>query len=194
MYMLARNWWVVALRGLVSLIFGGLAIVWPQPAVAVLVILFGAYALTDGVFALAAVLTGRAEHWGALLLEGLLGIAAGVITFLVPGWVELVLVYLIAGWAVATGVLEIVAAVRLRRHIENEFWLALGGAVSILFGVLVFANPWGGVIAIAWMVGIYAILFGATLLSLGFRLRRFHRLWGESPRHIPGGGTALPAR
>ena len=190
MFTLARYWWVVALRGLASLIFGVLALIWTREAIEVLVILFGAYALVDGIFALAAAVSGRAHNLGGPWLEALVGIAAGAVALIRPDVAALALVYFIGGWAVVTGVLEVVAAARLRHYVEGEVWLALAGVVSVLFGILVFLNPGAGAFAIAWMIGVFAIVFGVVLLSLAFSLRRFHRRFGESPRHFPTGGTA----
>ena len=170
---LARNWWALALRGVVAILFGLAALVWPGLTLTALVLLFGADALVDGVFAVVAAIAraGRERHWWALLLEGLLGIAAGVVTLAWPGITGLVLLLFIAAWAIITGVVEIVAAIRLRREIEGEFLLGLGGALSVLFGLLLIVRPGAGALAVAWLIGIYAILFGALLLALAVRLR-----------------------
>jgi uncharacterized membrane protein HdeD (DUF308 family) len=173
---LARNWWVLALRGLCAIIFGILAFVWPGVTLGVLVLLYGAYALVDGVLAIIAALSKRQESglpWWALLLEGLLGIAAGIVAFVWPGITALFLLFLIAGWAIVTGVFEIIAAIRLRKEIEGELWLALSGIVSIIFGVLLFARPGAGALTVVWLIGAYAIFFGIFLLALAFRLKRF---------------------
>lgn len=171
---LARNWWVVALRGAVAILYGVLALVLPQLTLEILVLFFGAYMLVDGVFAIIAAFANRAGHdtWWVLLLEGLVGVAAGIITFLWPGVATLVLLYVVSFWAVVTGVLEIVAAVRLRKEIQGEWMLALSGVISVVFGVLLLF-PMIGVITIAWLIGVYAILFGVMLLSLGLHLRRY---------------------
>jgi uncharacterized membrane protein HdeD (DUF308 family) len=171
---LTRNWWAVALRGVVALLYGVLALVWPGLTLEILVLFFGAYALVDGVFAIIAALTNRAgpDRWWVLLLEGLVGIAAGIITFLRPGLTTLVLLYVIAFWAIVTGVLEIVAAIRLRKEIQGEWMLALSGIASLALGVLLLLFPATGALTVAWLIGIYAILFGVMLLSLGLRLRK----------------------
>jgi len=171
---LSRNWWAVALRGVVAILFGVMALVWPGRTLELLVLLFGAYALVDGVFAIIAAFTNRAEHdrWWVLFLEGLVGIAAGVITFLRPGLATLVLLYVISFWAIVTGVLEIAAAIRLRKEIPGEWMLALGGIASLVFGVLLLLFPAAGALTVAWLIGVYAILFGVMLLSLGLRLRK----------------------
>jgi uncharacterized membrane protein HdeD (DUF308 family) len=173
---LAHNWWILALRGLCAIIFGILAFAWPGVTLGVLVLLYGAYALVDGVLAIVAVLSKRQESglpWWALLLEGLLGIAAGIVTFVWPGITALFLLFLIAGWAIVTGVFEIIAAIRLRKEIEGELWLALSGIVSIIFGVLLFVRPGAGALTVVWLIGAYAIFFGIFLLALAFRLKRF---------------------
>jgi uncharacterized membrane protein HdeD (DUF308 family) len=171
---LARNWWVVALRGVVAILYGLFALVWPGLTLEILVLFFGAYMLVDGVFAIFAAFTNRAGHdrWWVLLLEGLVGIAAGIITFSNPGLATLALLYVISFWAIVTGVLEIVAAIRLRKEIQGEWLLALSGIVSLVLGILLIVFPAAGVLTIAWIIGAYAILFGAMLLSLSLRLRR----------------------
>ena len=159
--------------GGVAILFGLAALIWPGLTLTALVLLFGAYTLVDGVFAVVAALAraGRERRWWVLLLEGPLGIAAGVVTLAWPGITGLVLLLFIAAWAVITGVVEIVAAIRLRREIEGEFLLGLSGVLSVLFGLLLIVRPGAGAVAVAWLIGIYAILFGALLLALAFRLR-----------------------
>ena len=134
---LARNWWALVLRGLFAVLFGIMALAWPGITLGALVLLYGAYALADGVFAIAAVMAGRTggRPWWSLLVEGLVGIAVGIMTFAWPGITALVLLYLIAAWAVVTGIFEIVAAIRLREEIRGEWLLALSGILSILFGL-----------------------------------------------------------
>jgi uncharacterized membrane protein HdeD (DUF308 family) len=173
---LARNWWVLALRGLCAIIFGILAFVWPGITLGVLVLFYGAYALVDGILTIIAALSkrqGSGLPWWALLLEGLLGIAAGIVTFAWPGITALFLLFLIAAWAIVTGIFEIIAAIRLRKEIEGELWLALSGIVSIIFGVLLFVRPGAGALTVVWLIGAYAIFFGIFLLALAFRLKRF---------------------
>ncbi|MGD0750941.1 MAG: HdeD family acid-resistance protein [Anaerolineales bacterium] len=173
-----RNWWVVLLRGAVAILFGALALVWPGLTLEILVLFFGAYVLVDGIFAIIAAFTHRAGHdrWWVLLLEGLVGIAAGVITFIIPGAATLALLYLIALWAIVTGLLEIVAALGLRKEIQGEWLLAISGIVSLILGVLLLIFPSAGEVTIIWLIGVYAILFGAVLLGLGLRLRRLGKL------------------
>jgi uncharacterized membrane protein HdeD (DUF308 family) len=170
---LARHWWVLALRGVLAILFGLIAFAWPGITLVALVLLFGAYAFIDGLFALfaAAGAAKRYERWVALLFEGAAGIAAGVITFIWPGMTALVLAYVIAFWAIMTGIFEIATAVRLRQFITNEWLLGLCGALSVLTGALVAARPGAGLVGLVWLVGAYAALFGVLLLALGFRLR-----------------------
>jgi uncharacterized membrane protein HdeD (DUF308 family) len=173
MQVLARNWWALALRGLFAILFGVAAFAWPSLTLAALVILFGAYALVDGVFALIAAVRAAEAHerWWLFVLEGLAGIIVGIITFVWPGITALVLLYLIAWWALVTGVLEIAAAVRLRRVIRREWTLVLGGLASVVFGLLLLYRPGAGALAVIWLIGIYALVFGVLFLMLGFRLR-----------------------
>jgi uncharacterized membrane protein HdeD (DUF308 family) len=187
---LARNWWSLVIRGIAAIIFGILTFVWPGITVTALVFLFAGYALVDGVVSLAGAVRAAEAHdrWGALLLEGIVGIAAAIATILWPGITALSLVFVIAAWAIITGVAEIAAAVRLRKHIHGEWLLALAGILSILFGVLVVAMPIAGALVIAIWIGAYALVFGVTLVALGFRLRS----WLRGP-HETGSPMPLPA-
>jgi uncharacterized membrane protein HdeD (DUF308 family) len=176
---LSRGWWLLVLRGLAALTFGVLTLVVPGISLASLVLLFGAYSMADGIFCLWNAVAGPRDHesWWVLLLGGLVGIGVGVLTFIAPGVTALGLLIYIAVWAIATGVLEIVAAVRLRREITGEWALALAGLASIVFGVLIMARPGAGALALLWLIGSYAILFGALLLVLAFKARSFvHKL------------------
>jgi uncharacterized membrane protein HdeD (DUF308 family) len=171
----SRYWWAVALRGALAVVFGVVAWIWPDITVRALVLLFGFYALVDGLLALAALVVGGQlvrDRRGWLLVEGIAGIAAGIVSFVWPGITALVLLYLIAAWAIATGVLEVVAAVILRRELRGEWLLALGGIISVLFGLFLVIRPGDGAIAVAWLIGLYAIIFGIALIALGFRLRQ----------------------
>jgi uncharacterized membrane protein HdeD (DUF308 family) len=193
-YELARNWWLLALRGGLAILFGVLVLFWPVLGLVVMVASFAAYALVDGGFAIAAAVTGPAtgRRWWGLLLEGLLGISAGVLTIVWPEITLIVLIYLIAAWAVATGVFEVVAAVRLRKVIEGEWALALSGILSIVFGVAVAILPGPGAVAIAWMLAAYSIVFGTLLLVLGFRLRALARQAPRPASPTSCGGTSSP--
>jgi uncharacterized membrane protein HdeD (DUF308 family) len=170
---LAKNWWALALRGVAAMIFGVLAFVLPGVTLAVLILLFGGYALVEGVLNVIAAVRGRGDDqpWWALLLEGLVSIAVGIVAFVVPGVTELALLYIIAAWAIVTGALEIVAAIRLRRRITGEARLVLNGVLSIAFGVLTMLMPGAGALSLAWLIGAYAIVFGALLLGVSLRLR-----------------------
>ncbi len=181
---LARNWWAVMLRGVAGIIFGILTFVVPGVTLAVLVLLFGAYALADGVLAVIAVVRGRtgARSLWALLLEGLVSVAAGLVAFFRPALTALALVYVIAAWALVTGVFEIVAAVRLRQVIRNEWWLGLSGVLSIVFGVFLMAAPGAGAVAMVLWIGAYALVFGAFLVGFGLRLRRRREVRDETIR------------
>lgn len=172
-FTLARNWWALFLRGLAAVLFGVLAFVWPGLTLAVLVFMFGAYALVDGVFAVVTAVNAPKgfERWWILLLEGVFGILVGVLTFIWPAMTAFALLYFIAAWGVITGVLEIVAAVRLRGAISGEWLLVVGGVLSIVFGLALMFAPAAGALAVVWLIGAYAIAFGLLLVSLSLRLR-----------------------
>ncbi|HEY6366976.1 MAG TPA: HdeD family acid-resistance protein [Candidatus Binatia bacterium] len=170
---LAHAWHWIALRGLFALLFGIFAFIWPGITLAVLVLVWGAYAIADGVMALIAAYTMHEDRkpMGSLIIVGILGIAAGVVTFLWPGMTALVLLMFIASWAVLMGIFEIAAAIRLRKHIENEWLLAISGVVSIAFGVLMFLQPGAGALAVVWLIGSFSLIFGILLIVLGFKLK-----------------------
>jgi uncharacterized membrane protein HdeD (DUF308 family) len=170
--LLARHWWVLLVRGLAAIGFGILAFVWPGVTLASLVIVFGAYALVDGVFAIVgAIRGGGRQPWWLLVLEGLVGIGIGVLTLVAPGVTALALLFYIAIWAIATGVLQIAAAIALREEIEGEWLLGLGGLASVLFGALLVARPGAGALAVLWLIGAWALVFGVLLVILSFRVR-----------------------
>lgn len=166
----SRHWWIFGLRGIAAILFGLLAFAWPGITLAVLVLLWGAYALVDGVLSLVSAFRTTQSHRWSLLIEGLVGIAAGIGTFIWPGLTALVLLYIIAAWALITGVLELIAAVRLRRQVRDEWWLVLGGIASVVFGVLMLAMPAAGALAVVWLIAAYAIVFGVLLIGLAVRL------------------------
>lgn len=178
---LSRHWWMVLLRGLLAIAFGVLTWVQPQISLAALVLVFGAYALADGVLGVWTALSGRNEHedWWVLLLWGLAGIVVGALTLWAPGLTALALLFYIAVWAVATGVLEIVAAIRLRKIINDEWWLILGGLLSVIFGVLLMAQPGVGALTVLWLIGSYAIVFGVLLVVLALKVRGFAKRLGH---------------
>jgi uncharacterized membrane protein HdeD (DUF308 family) len=171
---LGRAWWLVLLRGIVAIAFGVLAWAWPGATLITLTLFWGAYALVDGVAALWGgwqTKDGGKPMWQIVLI-GLLGIAAGIFTFVAPGLTAIALLILIAAWAIANGVFQIAAAIRLRKEIANEWLMILSGALSIAFGVLMIANPGAGALAVLWLIGAFAVAYGLLLVILAFRLRR----------------------
>jgi uncharacterized membrane protein HdeD (DUF308 family) len=163
----------MVLRGVFAVLFGIFAFIWPGVTLAALVLVWGVYAIADGVMALIAAFTmheGGKPMW-ALIVVGILGLAAGIVTFLWPGMTALVLLMFIASWAVLMGIFEIAAAIRLRKQIENEWLLALSGVVSIAFGVLMFLQPGAGALAVIWLIGGFSLIFGILLIVLGFKLK-----------------------
>jgi uncharacterized membrane protein HdeD (DUF308 family) len=170
---MSRNWWILLIRGILAIAFGVLAFIWPGSALGALVLLFGAYALLDGVASIVVGLTGRGaqENRLWLMLGGVFGVIVGVLTFVWPDITALALVYFIAAWAIITGVFSIVAAVQLRKEIDNEWLLGIAGALSILAGLYMAAFPGAGALALIWLIGAYAIVFGILLIALALRLR-----------------------
>jgi uncharacterized membrane protein HdeD (DUF308 family) len=178
--LITRNWWLLLLRGIVSILFGVLAFAWPGPTVLALTLLFGAYALADGILSLIAAVNGSdrsAPPWW-LLLVGLLGIAAGIIAFLWPGKTAFALVVMIGAWAVTIGIFEILGAIRLRNQIDDEWWLILAGIFSVLFGLAVLLRPAAGALAVVWLIAAYAILSGILMVAFSFRLKGLHERTG----------------
>lgn len=184
---LYRNRWLFGLRGVLAIIFGVVAFLMPGMTAVALVFLFAAYAVLDGVLTIAASIRHREtnERWWLGLLEGIIDIAAGVIAFLFPTLAAITLLFVIAIWAIITGVLEIAAAIRLRREIENEWALGLTGLVSIALGVIMIINPGAGLVGLVWAIGGYAIIFGVLMLILAFRARKL----GE---RVSGGTQIYP--
>lgn len=171
----SRHWWILLLRGLAAIAFGVLT--WLQPGISLsaLVLLFGVYTLADGILGVWTAVAGRKEYgdWWVLLLWGLLGVGVGILTFLAPGITALALLFYIAVWAIATGVLQIVAAIRLRKEIEGEWFFILAGLASLVFGVLLMARPGAGALALLGLIAAYAIIFGVLLVILAFTVRSF---------------------
>jgi uncharacterized membrane protein HdeD (DUF308 family) len=186
----SRLWWVLALRGAAALLFGVLALIWPEITLLFLVALFAVYALLAGGVSVAGAIQNRksAEDWWLVLLLGVVSLAAGVIAILHPALTALVLVLLMGANALVTGVLDIVMAIRLRKVIEGEWLLIAAGILSMAFGVLVFLFPGAGALALVWLIGAHAILIGLLFLAVAFRLRASVRT--ETGR--PARGTVAP--
>jgi uncharacterized membrane protein HdeD (DUF308 family) len=172
-HVLARNWWAVLIRGIIAVIFGILAYIWPGATWVAIGILFGAYALVDGIFAIVATVRAAEtqQRWWPFLIEGIVGILIAAITFYDVRITIFALYFTIAAWAFLTGIFEIVAAIELRKHIANEVWLIIGGIASITFGVLMVWFPLAGFLTIIWLIAAYAIVFGIIMIALSFRLR-----------------------
>lgn len=172
-----RHWWALTLRGVVAILFGLVALFWPRLTLGALVVCFGAFALVGGIFAVLVALGDRGVHarWGALLIEGLVGIAIGLITFFWPFATALALLALIAAWALVTGVLELMVTAWTYRVMENAWILLLSGLASLLFGLVLIVLPNVGLLAFTWLIGIYALFFGVLLVSLSLRWRRFEQ-------------------
>ncbi len=169
--MLARNWWAIGIRGVVGILFGLVALFLPGATMLSLVLLFAAYLFVDGVFGIvSAVRAARAqERWGLLVLEGLVDIAVAVVAVLWPGITVVAFVFLVAFWAIFTGILELAAAFRLD-FIDGRGWLIFGGIVSVLYGVLLIVAPMIGAVVLTWWLGAYALVFGVALVVLAFKL------------------------
>jgi uncharacterized membrane protein HdeD (DUF308 family) len=170
---LTRNWWMWLIRGIAAVVFGILAFLWPGATIFVIGILFGAYALVDGIFAIFATIRAAEtqQRWWPFLIEGIIGILIAAITFYDIGITLLALYLTIAAWAFLTGIFEIVAALQLRKHIANEIWLIIGGIASIAFGILMVYFPLAGALAIIWLIAAYAVVFGLLMIGFAFRLR-----------------------
>jgi uncharacterized membrane protein HdeD (DUF308 family) len=173
LHALAKNWWLVVLRGVAAIVLGILAFVWPGITLLTLVLFWGAFVLVDGVLAIAAAVTGGnpMPRWW-LAIVGLAGIAAGALTFLMPGLTALVLLTFIAVWAIILGVLDIYGAITLRKEIDNEWLLIVNGIAAIVFGVLLLWRPGLGALAVVWIIGAYAILLGIIYVAFGLKLKK----------------------
>ncbi len=170
----SRRWWVLLLRGCAAILFGVLTWLWPGISLATLVLLFGAYCLADGVLGAWTAIEGRKNHsdWWILLLWALAGIAVGILTFMVPGITEIVLLFYIALWAILIGVLQLIAAFRLKRVVGSTWLLLLAGLASLVFGGLLIIQPDAGALALLWLIAAYAVFYGVLLVVLAFWLRR----------------------
>src|SRR6266699_352769 len=181
LHALAKCWWLLLLRGIAAIVFGVLAFVWPGLTLVTLVLFYGAFALVDGVIALVAAFTGGAKPvptWW-LVVVGLLGIAAGIVTFLWPGITALLLIIFIGAWSLVHGVFEIIGAIQLRNEIDNEWMLILGGLLSVVFGVLVLLAPGAGALGLIWAIASYSIVFGILFVALALRLRKHSHAAGS---------------
>ena len=174
---LFRNWWHFAVRGLLAIVFGIMALIWPETTKLALVLLFGAFVLVDGIFAVTTGIAARGyfERWWAILLEGITGIIVAVLTFFWPNITALALLYFIAAWAVTTGIFEILAAIEFRHVLSGEWVMILVGLLSVVFGVLLFVFPGAGTLSIVWLIGMYAIAAGIMEIIFAFRLRGLWR-------------------
>jgi uncharacterized membrane protein HdeD (DUF308 family) len=170
---LVQNWWLFTLRGVLGIIFGILALIFPGPTILSLVLLFSAYMLVDGIFGIISAVRAirrKEDRWGLLIFEGLLDIATGVVAFLWPGLTVVAFVWLIAAWAIVSGGLMTAAGFRL--NIEHgRWWLALGGLLSLAYGVLVIITPLIGAVVLTWWLGAYALVFGVALVIFSLKLR-----------------------
>lgn len=174
---LSRDWWHFAVRGVLAIVFGIMALIWPESTKTALVLLFGAFVLVDGIFTIATGIESRKyfKQWWALLLQGLTGIVIAVLAFVWTDVTALVLLYFIAAWAIFTGIFEIMAAIELRNVIAGESVMVLHGLLSIVLGVLLFAFPEAGAVSLAWAIGLYAIFAGIMEIVFAFRLRDLGR-------------------
>ena len=176
---LVQNWWLFLLRGILGIIFGLIALIFPGPTMLSLVLLFSAYMLVDGIFAIVSAVRAirrKEDRWGLLIFEGLLNIAVGILAFLWPGITVIAFVILVAAWAIVSGGLMTAAGFRLNVD-HGRWWLILGGLLSIAFGVLLIIAPLIGAVVLTWWIGAYAIAFGVALIIFSFKLRsRQHEL------------------
>lgn len=169
------DWWLVALRGFFAALFGMLALALPMETATVLVILVALFVLIDGVFSLVASVRSRQPTWGFGVFEGVVGVVIGVLALSMPQLTAMVLAVLVGAWALVTGIIELVIALRLREQFRPQWLLGIAGVLSILFGIAIFISPGAGVVVLAVIVGIYALLFGISLIVYGFRLRKLSR-------------------
>jgi uncharacterized membrane protein HdeD (DUF308 family) len=169
----SKYWWIFALRGLLAVLFGLIAVSWPGLTLVMLVYVFGFYVLFEGVLSIIAAFGRRGEKNGwVVLVEGIAGVVFGILTFSWPGITAILLLVFIAIWALATGILKIIAAIRLRKEIEGEWRLGLSGIASLVFGLILIFRPGAGALAMVWVIGIFAIIFGISLIMLGFKVRK----------------------
>ncbi len=168
---LTTNWWAWLIRGILAIIFGIIAFTQPTTTALALVYVFGIYAIAEGILNIWAALSGKADSRFWYIIWGIISVIAGIIAFSNPILTGLTLVIVIGAWAIVTGIFEIIAGIKLRDEIEGEFWLILAGILSIIFGILIWRNVAVGALTIVWLIGIYAILFGITLVALSFKVK-----------------------
>jgi len=168
-----RNWWLLALRGVLAIIIGLIALFYPGIALRAFIIVFGVYAIIDGIAAVFISIQERGilSRWGWVLFEGIISILAGIVAFVYPGITALALLFVVAIYAILTGIMEIVAAFVIRGFAAQEWALGIAGVLSIIFGVILFIHPGAGLLAILWLVGIYAIIFGILFIVRAFQMR-----------------------
>ncbi|MBO0724857.1 MAG: HdeD family acid-resistance protein [Blastocatellia bacterium] len=181
--LMTQNWWAIALRGLVAALFGIATFMWPRITLSVLAPLFGAYAMINGIFAMIEVSRRDVsqERWRPLLFEGAVSVIVGVMAFAWPGLTARGLLFLIAFWAVVTGVFEIITAIRLRHEISGEWMMALVAILSMAFGLLLLAFPATGALSVILLIRAFAFAIGALMIALAFKLRSLRRPGGEVP-------------
>lgn len=188
------DWRLIAVRGVAALLFGLGTLVWPDVTLWALVLMWGAFALVDGISSLTAAMSGgrgNVSHRGWLAFHGLAGIAAGVVTFVWPSITARALLYIIAAWALVVGVAQIATAISMRKAISNEWTLGIAGLLSILFGALLVISPGTGALALTWAIGWYALVWGATLLWLAWKVRAEAKRV-EAPRASVGPSARSP--
>ena len=190
--MLARNWWILAVRGVAAIVFGVMAWLWPDITLVALVILFGAYVLVDGIFNLITAALGRSREprW-IVAVMGIAGILIGIVTLVWPDLTAVALVYLIAAWAGAMGAMAVLAAITLHRDGEDERLQIVIGVIAILFGVFIAIFPGPGALALVWLIGAFAVAYGVLLLALAVRLRDWQQPGGSPPGSDAGMATPI---
>lgn len=185
--LLTRNWWALLVRGLVAILFGLLAFTWPGLTFFTLLLLFGAFVFVDGIFAIVMAIGGwhaRDDRW-LLLLQGVVGVVIGLVTYRAPGLTTVGLLLFIAAWALMTGVLKIAAAISLRKEIQGEPWLVLSGVISVLFALALMAYPVAGALGLVWFIAAYAIVVGVMEIVLAFRVRSARQRLVAPPTTTP---------
>jgi uncharacterized membrane protein HdeD (DUF308 family) len=167
-------WWIPVVRGIFAIIFGLVALFWPGETLVILILIFGAFCFVDGIFAVIAAIRFATHHerWGVLLLEGILGILVGLLAYAAPAAIALFFLYFAAGWAIITGIFEIIAAFRIRKDVRGEIFMIIAGILSVVLGLALFVFPGAGLLAWIYLIGIYAIIFGALMIGFGFRVKK----------------------